>query len=202
MLLTAVPWLRRLVAGLPPRKPGFDPGSVHVGFVVDKVALGQVLPLVLRFFPVSFIPPVLHYLEKRKKKLIVFVTGLHNKPLGCGASVESAAGPFTTKKVRLTQCAILLQQHNSSKGINQLSLSDFFLSLGQWVLIYSDKWHLEFIISCPDCFLVLLSSNTQLLIRSNRLVNFFKFVPDNVLCLAFHRTRRFVLQNMFETQSV
>jgi hypothetical protein len=40
--------------------------SVHVGFVVDKVALGQVFPRVLRFSPVSFIPPVLHYTEKRK----------------------------------------------------------------------------------------------------------------------------------------
>jgi hypothetical protein len=40
----AVPWLRRLVAGIPPRRPGFDPGSVHVGFVVDKVALEQVFP--------------------------------------------------------------------------------------------------------------------------------------------------------------
>jgi hypothetical protein len=37
-----VPWLRRLAAGLPPRRPGFDPGSVNVEFVVDKVALGQV----------------------------------------------------------------------------------------------------------------------------------------------------------------
>jgi hypothetical protein len=37
-----VPWLRLLVTGLPPRRPGFDPGSVHVGFVVDKVALGRV----------------------------------------------------------------------------------------------------------------------------------------------------------------
>jgi hypothetical protein len=34
--------LRQLVAGLSPRRPGFDPGSAHVGFVVDKVALGQV----------------------------------------------------------------------------------------------------------------------------------------------------------------
>jgi hypothetical protein len=34
-----VPWLRRLVVGLSPRRPGFNPGSVHVGFVVDKVAL-------------------------------------------------------------------------------------------------------------------------------------------------------------------
>jgi hypothetical protein len=45
---------------------GFDPGLVHVGFVVDKVALGQGFPRVLRFSPVSFIPPVLHNMEKRK----------------------------------------------------------------------------------------------------------------------------------------
>jgi hypothetical protein len=44
--------------------PGFDPESVHVGFVVDKVALGQVFPRVLRFSRVNFIPPVFHYLKK------------------------------------------------------------------------------------------------------------------------------------------
>jgi hypothetical protein len=32
-----VPQLRRLVAAFPPRQPGFDPRSSHVGFVVDKV---------------------------------------------------------------------------------------------------------------------------------------------------------------------
>jgi hypothetical protein len=37
-----------------------ETGSVHVGFVVDKVALGQVFPRVLRFSSVNFIPPVLH----------------------------------------------------------------------------------------------------------------------------------------------
>jgi hypothetical protein len=31
-----------LVAGLPRRRPAFEPRSGHVGFVVDKVALGQV----------------------------------------------------------------------------------------------------------------------------------------------------------------
>jgi hypothetical protein len=31
-----------LVAGFPPRRLGFDSGSGQVGFVVDKVALGQV----------------------------------------------------------------------------------------------------------------------------------------------------------------
>jgi hypothetical protein len=30
------------VAGFPPRRPGFEPGSGHVGFVVNKVALRQV----------------------------------------------------------------------------------------------------------------------------------------------------------------
>jgi hypothetical protein len=32
----------RASAGLPPRRSGFDPRSVHVGFLVDKVALGEV----------------------------------------------------------------------------------------------------------------------------------------------------------------
>jgi hypothetical protein len=61
ILFRAVPWLRRLVAGLPLRRPGLDPGSVHVGFVVDKAALGQVFPRVLRFSPVNIIPLVFHY---------------------------------------------------------------------------------------------------------------------------------------------
>jgi hypothetical protein len=34
--------LRPLVAAFPPRLPGFDPTSSYVGFVVVKVALGQV----------------------------------------------------------------------------------------------------------------------------------------------------------------
>jgi hypothetical protein len=38
----AVPQLRQLVFGFPPWRPGFEPKSGHVGFVVDKVALGQV----------------------------------------------------------------------------------------------------------------------------------------------------------------
>jgi hypothetical protein len=79
----AVPWLSRLVAGFPPWRPGFDPGSVHVGFMVDKVAVGQVFPRVLWFSPVSFIPPVLHHLEKDIIIIIIIIiiiTGLHKKP--------------------------------------------------------------------------------------------------------------------------
>jgi hypothetical protein len=38
----AAPHLKLLVAGFPPRRPRFEHGSGQVGFVVDKVALGQV----------------------------------------------------------------------------------------------------------------------------------------------------------------
>jgi hypothetical protein len=75
-------------------------------------------PRVLRVSPVNFIPPVLHYTEKRKK-LIIFITGLHNKPQGCGASVASAAGPFNTKKQRETgsrfKCTVCLTGTVGSK---------------------------------------------------------------------------------------
>jgi hypothetical protein len=48
-----VPWLRSLVGGLSPRRPGLAPGSIHVGFIVDKVPLGQDFLRVLRFSPVN-----------------------------------------------------------------------------------------------------------------------------------------------------
>jgi hypothetical protein len=54
VLVLAVPWLRRLVAGLSQCRPGFDSGSVYVGFVVDKVALGQVFPPSTWVFPCQF----------------------------------------------------------------------------------------------------------------------------------------------------
>jgi hypothetical protein len=38
----AVPWLRWLVAGLSQWRPRFIAGTVHAGFVVEKVAMGQV----------------------------------------------------------------------------------------------------------------------------------------------------------------
>jgi hypothetical protein len=89
----AVPWLRRLVAGLSPQRPGFDHGSAHMGFVLDKAFP----PEYFCFPPVNCIPSVLHYLEKRKKR-IIFITGLHNKPQGCGCVRSICCGALTTKK--------------------------------------------------------------------------------------------------------
>jgi hypothetical protein len=37
----AAPWLRWLVAGLPPQRPGFHPMPVYVRFLVDEVAHGH-----------------------------------------------------------------------------------------------------------------------------------------------------------------
>jgi hypothetical protein len=39
---------------------GFAHGSVHVAFVVEKVAMGQIFLRVLHFSPVNIIPPWLH----------------------------------------------------------------------------------------------------------------------------------------------
>jgi hypothetical protein len=53
-----VPRLRRLVAGVSPRRHGFNSVSVRVRFVVDKVVLGQVLLRVLPSSSVSIIIPL------------------------------------------------------------------------------------------------------------------------------------------------
>jgi len=52
-------YYRRLDAGLSPHRLGFDPGTFHVKFVVNKVTLGEAFLRALRFFPVSIIPPTL-----------------------------------------------------------------------------------------------------------------------------------------------
>jgi len=41
-----MPWLRWLTASLTSRLSVFNARTVHVGFVVDRVTLGQVLPLI------------------------------------------------------------------------------------------------------------------------------------------------------------
>jgi hypothetical protein len=74
-----------------------------VGFVVHKVALGQV------FSPsTSILPCRFHYTGapihgKMEILIIIFIIGLHKELQGCGASVASAVGPFTTKK-KCGQC--------------------------------------------------------------------------------------------------
>jgi hypothetical protein len=68
----AVPYLRRTAPCFRPRRPGFEPRTGHVRFVVDKVALAQVFSDYFDFLcQFSF-----HRL-------------LHNHHLSCGAGTKS-----------------------------------------------------------------------------------------------------------------
>jgi hypothetical protein len=53
----AVPLLRWIVTGFPPWRLEFDPSLGHMGFVVEKVALGQVTHFHLQFRMFIFLPP-------------------------------------------------------------------------------------------------------------------------------------------------
>jgi hypothetical protein len=79
---------------------------------------------ILRFSPDNFIPPLHHYSEKRKKPIIIFITVLHNKPQGWGASVASAAGSFT-KKNPLSTHLLLGPRLRMSGAIPLFLLHDF-----------------------------------------------------------------------------
>jgi hypothetical protein len=53
---TKLPWFSRLVGILSAHWPGFDLKAVHVGFMVDEVALGQISLPLLRFSLAIIIP--------------------------------------------------------------------------------------------------------------------------------------------------
>ena len=57
-------------------------------------------------------------LDGKTKQLIIFITGLHNKPQCCVASVASAAGPFTTKKNRAGN----LRKENAAKIFSDIDV--------------------------------------------------------------------------------
>jgi hypothetical protein len=67
------------------------------GIYSGQSGMGQVFPPSTSVFPCKFHSTGAPLHGKAKKKLVI-ITGLHNRPQGCGASVASAAGPFITKK--------------------------------------------------------------------------------------------------------
>ena len=79
-----VPWSIPLFPGLSRRNSRLDPKPV--GFVVDKVTLRMVSVRVLRFFPVSIIPPMLHftplpstpYISKKERDLVSIFASAYN----------------------------------------------------------------------------------------------------------------------------
>jgi hypothetical protein len=91
----AVPWLRRLVAASHRGGPGSIPGQSIWDLWWTKWHWDRIFPEFFGF-PLSM---SFHWWSITRKRttnniIFTFITGLQNKPQGCGASVASAAGPF------------------------------------------------------------------------------------------------------------
>jgi hypothetical protein len=50
VIYQAMPWLRQSFTSLSPQRPGLNPRSVHVGFLVERMTIAQVFVPVLQFF--------------------------------------------------------------------------------------------------------------------------------------------------------
>jgi hypothetical protein len=89
-----VTWLRLLVADLPPRRPEFDAGTVPVGFVVNKWHWDRFCSEYFGYSVSTSFHRCSIAWKSEKKRIMIFliITGMHDKPLGCGV-----AGTFTTK---------------------------------------------------------------------------------------------------------
>jgi hypothetical protein len=79
---------QRLRAGFPPPRPGFAYWQ-HVGFVVDKAALGQVFSEYFGFTAN----------HSTDFSIIIITRGLHNRPLS-GRSVEWTLVPPPTMQIK------------------------------------------------------------------------------------------------------
>jgi hypothetical protein len=87
--IRVVPYLRRLVTGFPPRWSGFQLGSGHVGFVVNKVALGQV------FFE-YFVPPASYSTDCAT---LIIIRGWYNRPVAASVIVSVPLHPKKLNKI-------------------------------------------------------------------------------------------------------
>jgi hypothetical protein len=113
---------------------------IPCGICGEQIDTGAGFIRVLRFSPVSFIPPVLHYSEKRKKHIIIII-GLHNKPQGCGASAHLLRGPSQKKIVHFAWNYGKLKRVQFQFGLNSSERLGILLGFGicQVIFMYFGK---------------------------------------------------------------
>jgi hypothetical protein len=74
-----VHWIRRLVVALSLRRIGFNSRTFHVGYGVDKVAMGQVFLRVLPLSAVSIVPQILlTHLATHHRRYIILEINTHH----------------------------------------------------------------------------------------------------------------------------
>jgi hypothetical protein len=118
----AVQWFKRLVAGLSQRRPGFAPGSIHMGFVVDKVSLGQVFLRVLRFTPSNIIPPLLHIqLSPPREVCDSSDQAAHYHHLGPKLGASFLTRHFEWKQIRIRKKVHLFLCASATNEVNRVA---------------------------------------------------------------------------------
>jgi hypothetical protein len=72
-----------------PRGPGFAPRAVHVGFLVDRMAVGQVYLRVLWLLPRQYHSTAILY-------LLMYHCMMVNGPVSCRSSMQTQSRPIAT----------------------------------------------------------------------------------------------------------
>jgi hypothetical protein len=105
-MIETAPQLKRLVAGFQPRRPGFEPGSGQLGYVVDKVALGQVFPQYFGFPCQSS--------SRQKFSILTITWGRYNTPISqlvadvsSGPSLNSTPPHYAKLKKNMIKTEVL-----------------------------------------------------------------------------------------------
>ena len=92
------------------QRSGSDPGTVHVGFMKDEVAVEQVILTYFRFFPYLIIPPISHIISTLQGKKMALLETAHVQTHRLMALLETAHvqtqfnGPVRDSSCTDTQC--------------------------------------------------------------------------------------------------
>ena len=106
-----------LVAGLSRWRSGFDPRSVNVRFIFDRVAQGQVLLRNLWFSPVIIVPSLLSTCFRLKGTVVRISANLHTKfSAVIERSLRHAAGMHPVE---------YLEVWSDAEGSRELRFPDF-----------------------------------------------------------------------------